>query len=212
MSLESTRREYTRAALDESNVSTDPFEQFARWLADAERAGGPEPNAMTLATAGKDARPSARVVLLKGVDEHGFAFFTDYRSRKGQELDANPHAALVFYWPVLERQVRVVGRVERLSPAASWAYYRTRPEGSRIGAWASRQSTVLADRAELERRVAEVSASYAGREIPLPPHWGGYRVVPDEIEFWQGRTDRLHDRFQFTRTEGSAWRRVRLSP
>lgn len=212
MNLADMRREYSRAALDEASTGADPVVQFERWFAEAERSDVPEPNAMTLATADAHGRPNARIVLLKGVDAGSFVFYTHYRSRKGLELDANPQAALVFHWIELERQVRIVGRVERLDAATSWEYFRTRPEGSRIGAWASHQSALLADRATLEREVARVAAEFATREIPRPPDWGGYRVVPDEFEFWQGRRDRLHDRIRYTRTSDQQWHRVRLSP
>ncbi len=212
MDLAELRREYRRAALDEASVADDPFRQFEQWFAEATAAGVAEPNAMTLATADAEGRPSARVVLLKGIDGDGFVFFTDYRSRKGRELDVNPCAALVFWWEPLERQVRLAGRVTRLDGAASEAYFRTRPEGSRIGAWASVQSSEIPDRAALEAMVDEQARTWAGREIALPPHWGGFRLVPDEVEFWQGRPDRLHDRIAYTRTSEPGWRRARLSP
>jgi pyridoxamine 5'-phosphate oxidase len=212
VSVASRRLEYARAVLDEAHTVDDPVRQFGAWYAEAEQADVPEPNAMTLATADVNGRPSARIVLLKGFDSQGFVFYTDYRSRKGRELDANPQAALVFHWMELERQVRICGAVERVDAATSLAYYRTRPIGSKLGAWASRQSTILPDRAALEAELARVTAEYAERDIPLPPHWGGYRVVPDEIEFWQGRLNRLHDRIQYTRISDQHWKRVRLSP
>ncbi len=212
MDLADHRHDYRQGRLDVGDLADDPLQQFGRWFAEAEAAGVDEPNAMTLATADASGQPSVRIVLLKAVVEGEFVFFTDYRSRKGQELQVNPRAALLFFWQPQERQVRVAGGVTRLDPEASWAYFRTRPEGSRIGAWASTQSEELPDRATLEARVAEVTARFAGGEVPLPPHWGGYRLAPDEIEFWQGRRDRLHDRFLYTRTTEPGWHRARLSP
>lgn len=212
MNLADLRRDYARAALDESHTDADPFAQFRHWFREAEAAQVLEPNAMTLATATPDGWPSARIVLLKDVRGEGFVFFTDYRSRKGLELEANPRAALVWLWGDLERQVRAVGTVTRLPVEESAAYYHTRPEGSRLGAWASHQSAVLSDREALERQWAEVQARYASGEIPLPPHWGGYVVTPHEIEFWQGRQSRLHDRIVYTRGADGRWQRGRLSP
>jgi pyridoxamine 5'-phosphate oxidase len=211
LDLAALRRDYALATLDERDVDADPIRQFERWFADAAAARVPEPNAMTLSTATRDGVPSARIVLLKGVDANGFAFYTDYRSRKGAELAENPLAALTFLWKEIERQVRITGSVSRVSTHESDAYFRTRPLGSRLGAWASHQSAVLASREELEARVQDVIGRFPDGDVPLPPHWGGFRVAPDEIEFWQGRPDRLHDRLLYRRGE-RGWEISRLSP
>jgi len=211
LDLAALRRDYALATLDERDVDADPIRQFERWFADAAAARVPEPNAMTLSTATRDGVPSARIVLLKGVDANGFAFYTDYRSRKGAELAENPLAALTFLWKEIERQVRITGSVSRVSTQESDAYFRTRPLGSRLGAWASHQSAVLASREELEARVQVVIGRFPDGDVPLPPHWGGFRVAPDEIEFWQGRPDRLHDRLLYRRGE-RGWEISRLSP
>jgi pyridoxamine 5'-phosphate oxidase len=216
MDLARIRREYVRPYLDERELDADPLVQFRRWLADAVAADPLEPTAMTLATVGLDGQPSARIVLLKGCDERGFAFYTNYDSRKGRELAGNPRAALSFFWPVLDRQVRVEGRVEKLSRAESERYFASRPLGSRLGAWASRQSAVLGGREELERNYAEVAARFAGGPVPLPDFWGGYLLRPAAVEFWQGRESRLHDRFRYERAAGGEgegeWTLARLSP
>ncbi len=211
MSIADIRTEYRLAALTEAELATDPMVQFGRWFDDAVTANVNEPNAMCLATATPDAYPSARIVLLKGADERGFVFFTDYRSRKGQELADNPHASLCFFWPELERQVRIGGAVQRASRAESEAYFHSRPVSSQIGAWTSHQSSVLTSRDELERTLASNMLRFADGGVPLPDHWGGFRVVPNEIEFWQGRPSRLHDRISFRR-EAGAWVLRRLSP
>lgn len=211
MSLSDARKEYSLLSLDESDLDPDPIRQFQKWFHEATLCDIPEPNAMTLATATHDGRPSARIILLRGCDERGFAFFTNYQSRKGRELEANPHAALVFHWHDLERQVRIEGRVLRVPAEESDAYYESRPIGSRLGAWASPQSAVITDRAELEERCRALEQQYPDGLVPRPEHWGGYRLVPEVIEFWQGRPSRLHDRLRYTR-EGSSWRIDRLGP
>ena len=211
MSLSHVRREYARADLREEDVAADPIEQFHRWLADATAAHPDEFTSMTLATADREGRPSARVVLLKGCDERGFVFYTNYDSRKGRELAENPRAALVFYWAELERQVRIEGRVEKTSREESEAYFHSRPLGSRIGALASRQSAVIPGRDELERTTRELLERF-GEDVPLPDTWGGYRVVPEALEFWQGRPDRLHDRLHYRRLADGCWTIERLSP
>jgi pyridoxamine 5'-phosphate oxidase len=211
MSIADLRREYARARLDEAHVSGDPLVEFHQWFTQAREAEVPEPNAMSLATATPDGAPSVRTVLLKGYDERGFVFFTDYRSRKAIELEQNPRAALAFYWVELERQVRVSGAVERTSLEDSRSYFQTRPRGSQLGAWASYQSRVISSRRQLESDLQSVIDRFAGDEVPLPPHWGGYRLKPEEFEFWQGRENRLHDRIRYLR-EGSGWRVERLSP
>lgn len=212
MDLADLRLIYARAGLLESEVSRDALVQFKTWFDQALAANLEEPNAMTLATASPDGVPNARMVLLKGIDASGFVFFTNYSSRKGREIEVNNRAALLFYWPDLERQVRVNGIVEKLGRAQSEAYFRSRPRGHQLGAWASKQSEIVADRAAIESNMTEAEARFAGVEVPLPPFWGGYRVVPAVIEFWQGRPNRLHDRLEYIRMRDGGWKIQRLSP
>ena len=204
------RKEYSLASLDERDVDRDPMEQFERWLAQAIAAQVPEPTAMTLATVDSRGRPAGRVVLLKEAGAGGFVFFTNYESRKGREIACHPHVALTFMWKELERQVRIEGTAEKVSAQESDAYFATRPPGSRIGAWASPQSDVLPNRDWLEKRWEQLAKEY-GENPPRPPHWGGYRVTPEFIEFWQGRVSRLHDRIAYTRGNDT-WRIERLAP
>ena len=211
MNIAELRREYTAAGLHEEDLAADPFTQFDRWLRQAVEAGVHEPNAMTLATAGTDGVPSARMVLLKAVDARGFVFFTNLESRKARELSARPAAALVFFWAELERQVRVDGTVESVSRAEAERYFASRPRGSRLGAWASRQSDRAGSRAELEAQLKRREEEYRDRDIPTPPFWGGFRVLPHTVEFWQGRENRLHDRLVYS-GRGSAWSVGRLQP
>ena len=212
MNLADLRREYTQAGLRRAELDPDPLAQFQKWFQQAHDAGVLEPSCMTLATADKDGRPSSRVVLLKNVDERGFSFFTNYESRKGRELAGNPNAALVFYWADMERQVNIAGAVQKLSREESEAYFKSRPRGSQLAAWTSHQGQIVADRAVLEARWRELDAQYSGKEIPMPPYWGGFVLAPERIEFWQGRPSRLHDRFCYTSQAGGGWQLERLSP
>jgi len=209
--LSDLRKEYTLAGLDLTDVLPDPMAQFRRWFDAALGAGVPEPNAMHLSTVNADGRPDGRIVLIKDVSDAGFVFYTNYESRKGQELLGQPFAALTFFWPELERQIRIEGRVEKVSDAESDAYYVSRPRGSQIGAWVSQQSRIITNRAVLETRQRDLEAQFADQSVPRPPYWGGFRLVPDALEFWQGRPSRLHDRIHYRREENS-WVLERLSP
>ena len=207
-----SRYEHVGKGLRRSDLNPDPIKQFANWFTAAIEAGIRDVNAMSLATAGSDGRPSVRIVLLKSFDQEGFVFFTNYESEKGKQLEANPYAALAFYWIELDRQIRVSGKVERTSYEESQTYFHSRPVGSQLSAWASRQTEVIDGRRVLDGRMAEVTERFGDKPIPLPPHWGGYRLKPERMEFWQGRPNRLHDRFRYTRQASGNWLIERLAP
>lgn len=209
--IANTRTDYLQATLDEEKAGDNPIVFFKHWYGEATNAMVNEINAMTLATIGEDGKPHARIVLLKAVDDDGFVFFTNYESRKGKDIAANPCAALVFFWNELERQVRIEGRVEKISEEESTAYFETRPEGSRVGAWSSPQSKVIENREILEESYNYFAEKFKGGSIPKPPHWGGYRVIAERVEFWQGRSSRMHDRIQFS-LENTVWNKSRLAP
>lgn len=206
------RHDYVAHGLRRTDLDADPIKQFGKWFGDAAAANIRDVNAMSLATASADGVPFVRIVLLKAISDRGFVFFTNYQSEKGQQLEANARAALNIFWVQLERQIRIDGAVEKTSREESEEYFHSRPIGSQLGAWASDQSQVIASRDALEAKLTEVTARFAGGTIPLPPHWGGYRVVPETVEFWQGRTNRLHDRFRYRRKDGAGWTVERLAP
>ncbi len=212
LALAGLRREYTLAGLRRADLDPDPMAQFTKWFQQALAASLPEANAMTLATADKQGHPSARIMLLKDVGERGFVFFSNYESRKGRELEANPNAALLFFWPELERQIRVSGAVSRISREESVKYFNTRPKGSRLAALVSSQSEPIPDRGLLEKRMAALFAKYPGEEVPTPEAWGGYCLEPHRLEFWQGRASRLHDRFEYLKLLDNSWQIDRLAP
>jgi pyridoxamine 5'-phosphate oxidase len=212
ISIADLRQNYTLKGLSEANADLNPFQQFQTWFEEAVNAQLPEPNAMTLATIAPDGKPSARMVLLKDFDERGFTFFTNYESTKGQQLTHTPWAALVFWWAQLERQVRIEGSVEKVTEQESDKYFASRPEASQLGAWVSNQSQVIESREVLEERLAHLKEKYAGQAPPRPTHWGGFRVIPHSIEFWQGRPSRLHDRLRYRLLEDGSWLRERLAP
>ncbi len=212
MDLGALRQEYTQADLDESSVDPDPFKQFEHWFEQAVKSELLEPNAMSLSTVSPSGQPSLRTVLLKFFDANGFVFFTNYTSRKARELEGNPRVALLFPWYGLERQVLVEGRAEKVSTAESLKYFVSRPHGSQLGAWVSQQSRVITSRSVLELKLAELKRKFTAGEVPLPDFWGGYRVVPEALEFWQGRPNRLHDRIRYRREPEAAWLRERLAP
>ena len=212
MTFADHRREYTKAGLRRADLLADPIAQFEKWFHEAMQAQVNEPNAVTLATADKAGRPSSRTVLLKGVDARGFAFFTNYESRKGRELTENPHAAITAYWREVERQVCICGAVTKVSREESEKYFKSRPHGSQLAAWVSQQGEVISGREFLEKSLMEIKTKYPGEEIPLPPYWGGYIIAPVSIEFWQGRPSRLHDRFHYAKQSNGSWLIERLSP
>ena len=212
MALADMRKDYSLAGLLEKDLAKNPFRQFELWFQEAEAAKIAAPNAMTLATTGRDGRPAARTVLLKGCDGRGFVFYTNFESRKGRELDANPRAALLFPWVAMERQILIEGPVARVSREVAEAYFHSRPRGSQLAAWASPQSTTVAGRAVLEESYRVVDKKYEGRTVPLPPNWGGFRLAPETVEFWQGRRNRLHDRLRYRREPGGDWVVERLAP
>jgi len=207
-----SRYEHIGKGLRRSDLDPNPIKQFANWFTTAIETGIRDVNAMSLATAGQDAKPSVRIVLLKSFDEDGFVFFTNYESEKGKQLEANPYAALGFYWIELDRQIRISGKVDKTSREESQTYFHSRPVGSQLSAWASRQSAVLDGRRVLDARMEEMNERFADKRVPLPPHWGGYRLKPDNMEFWQGRSNRLHDRFRYTRQSDGSWLIERLAP
>lgn len=211
MSLADLRKDYSLAGLLEKDLAKDPFRQFEKWFQEAEAAKIHEPNAMSLATATREGRPSARTVLLKGLDGRGFVFFSNYESRKGRELEANPHATLLFPWLALERQVIIEGPLVKVPREESETYFHSRPRASQLSAWVSQQSAIISDRSVLEDSMKLLEAKYAGREVPLPPHWGGWRLAPETVEFWQGRRSRLHDRLRYRRGK-DGWTIERLAP
>lgn len=212
ISVANLRQNYTRFGLKETDAHRDPLQQFKTWFEEAIAAEVPDANAMTLATATPEGKPTARIVLLKGLDDRGFVFYTNYNSKKGQQLQVNPSASLVFWWQPLERQVRIDGRVEKTSEEESDLYFASRPLGSQLGAWASEQSLTIGNREILEERFRDFEAKYSEVEIPRPPHWGGFRVIPEAIEFWQGRPSRLHDRLSYRLQGDRTWHRERLAP
>ena len=212
MSLADLRKDYSLAGLTEKDLARDPFRQFDKWFQEVDAAKLTEPNAMILATADRQGRPSSRVVLLKGVDGRGFVFYTNYESRKGRELELNPQVSLLFPWVALERQVEVQGALTKISREESGAYFHSRPRLSHLAAWASHQSAIISGRAMLEEAMKALETKYHGQEVPLPPNWGGYRVNPETVEFWQGRRSRLHDRLRYRREKNGDWSVERLSP